>query len=754
MLSKTSTVITWLLIYIAITAFGYIVSSLTALSILSILLAQLILLCIALFIFTSRKLAQPAQEIGDEPTLVQSRSIEAIQDCIDIGLWQISSSQGTIVFSEASAKILNLSKDDLTISIHDFIMMVYKSDRKQAIKALRGGIENQYDINIEIRFSGNHSYLQWVVIKGRTYLDERNQQQIILGMIQDITNQVLINLVQREMKELLTDILEHQEATHTLIHICQAMNDIEPSIQCVFFLNSLTSDKPQILGANSLPSDLKSILKSTTIIDDNSELEQTYHKRHPLYIPDLYKLKAWSSVQQVETEERYKSFLGQAIFSNDHKVQGAICLYLKDDELPVKVLEQVLSVLYKIATVAIEDQLQTDTKEKIQQQLYHSQKMDSIGHLTGGIAHDFNNILGSIVGYNSLAIKVANKIEHDKLKGYVNEVGVAADRARELISQMMAFSRSEPTRPLTIDANIVIKEVLQLIRSMIPTSIEIIPTISKNCPKIQINPISLHQVLLNHLVNAKDAIIDEVGSIKINMFPVFDVNMDCISCHDHFNGSYVAIEITDDGCGIPSEVVRKVFDPFFTTKEIGRGTGMGLSVVHGILHDVGAHITVNSQPDKGTTFTIYFPEVVEDDDESLTESLVADRQANAGSGQHLIVVDDDIPLLLLFEEILRSNGYETSRFERAADALEAFKAEPNKYDLILTDQTMPNMTGDEMAKEMLNIKPELPIIVCTGFSNKLTPEMADEIGIKIMLKKPVDIHELLDHINALMKENN
>lgn len=680
----------------------------------------------------------------------QSELDNPLLDSLGIGLWEYDVEKDLIYISTTTQKIIAASSDEL--SWKEFLSMVYKEDQFATSRNLKQLANGGNSLDMEIRLNNPKPFHQWVNIQGNM-LNTDPQKPVIIGRIQDTSRKTLTRQIQQSMRELLTDVIDHHQANHTLLRLCQAVNDIEPAIHCVIVLNKESGREQELLHAHSLPASLKTILRSITLTDEHSELFYTYEKRRALMISDLYRLVSWRSVEQLDIKDSYHCFTGQSIYCNDNTLQGAVCLYLPDDSLGEESLIEVVNELNNLATMIIEQQLQRDTKEKIQQQLNHSQKMDSLGHLTGGIAHDFNNILGSIIGYNSLSKKVAKELSSDKLIEYLGEVGIAAERARDLISQMMVFSRSEPTKQIVIDGQMVIKEVLQLIRSMIPTSIDISANYSSHCPKIKINPISLHQVLLNHLINAKDAIPDENGTIQVNMFPAFRVSQTCQSCHERFKGNYVAIQISDDGHGIPSEVISKIFNPFFTTKDVGRGTGMGLSVVHGILHDVNAHITVKSQVNKGTKITLYFPEAdpEEASDSNITEPLIADSLENVGKGQHIMVIDDDVPLSLLFSEILESHGYEVSRYQYPQEALIKFKEDVDKFDLVITDQTMPRMTGDELALEILNINPDMPIIICTGYSEKITTPMIKKMGIRGILRKPVEIYTLLDAVDKSLK---
>ena len=698
---------------------------------------------IILLVFILRRLSKKHQSLK----LQTNQELNTTQQAAMIGSWDWNIKDKTIHFSETALNILGLDKNKPQLSDAEFYSLIYKADRQKHLDALKLSFKTGQSFKVELRCDLRRPSKRWLDSRGEIFFDENKQPYRMIGMHQDITQAVIQRQLQLAMKTILQNIIEHEKLEEILSKICCAVNEIEPSIQCVIYLSSENKDKLELHHCSSIPSELKHILNSITVKDESSELMQTLSQEDILFIEELNKLPTWQSANQVLNSLDISAYYGQPLFCNRQTTQGAICHYLQDKNIDSVVIHQIIDTASQVAAVAIDGQIQSDVRHKIQQQLYHSQKMDSIGHLTGGIAHDFNNILGSIVGYNSLARKIALKHEDEKLINFLSEVSIAAERARELISQMMIFSRSEPSKNISIDSRPVIKEVLQLVKSMIPSSITINYNFTKQLNNIKINPIALHQVVMNLLINAKDAIEDNVGTIDINIHQAYFKNNECISCHQTFAGDFICLEVTDTGHGIGSELLERIFDPFFTTKEIGRGSGMGLSVVHGILHEINGHIKVLTEISKGTSIKLYFPAVTEDEGDEDNDIFITESTSSIGNGEHIMVVDDDIPLSLLYEEILQSYGYEVSRFDNSQLALEAFSKTPSDYKLVVTDQTMPFLTGDEMSKQMLAIRPELPIIICTGFSEILNEQSAKEIGIKALLKKPVDMYELLDLIN-------
>ena len=382
---------------------------------------------------------------------------------------------------------------------------------------------------------------------------------------------------------------------------------------------------------------------------------------------------------------------------------------------------------------------------KLGEQLQQAQKMESIGHLTGGIAHDFNNILGCILGYTTLAIELGENPEKEKLEEYLKIVHSSGLRASDLISKMMAFSRSNPSNPhQVLNLTELLDEIITMLRPMLPSSIEIICNIESNVSEIVGNPEQIIQVVTNLCLNARDAIQDH-GCIQLQLSQVTLIDSICNSCHENIEGDFIEIIVTDNGVGIDDSNQKNIFDPFFTTKEVGKGTGMGLSMVHGIVHDNGGHILVNSTFGEGTTFFLLFPCLeVNKTENKLTEEKVVDVEFISNS-QHILIVDDEETIVNFLEELLINRGYQVTSFINSQDALDFFVEHKNEIDLVITDQTMPKITGTEMAQTMFEIKKDIPIILCSGNLSE-TKEISE---IKKYFLKPVDTQKLLQAINDI-----
>lgn len=388
--------------------------------------------------------------------------------------------------------------------------------------------------------------------------------------------------------------------------------------------------------------------------------------------------------------------------------------------------------------------------EEMREQLAQASKMESIGHLTAGIAHDFNNILGAMMGYTELSQHMIAAGKANNIHPYLDEIYTSGTRAKELIRQMLTFSRLSPDEaggkaPVTVLSTIV-KEVLSMLRSSTPSTIDLNYSIENDELRARILPVNLHQILLNLIVNARDA-LGEYGRIDITLSQQHYEHELCSSCKMPISGDYVQIKVQDSGSGIPGHILKKVFDPFFTTKGVGKGTGMGLSVVHGLVHAQKGHIFVQSSDNTGTTFSILLPiESAEGNPQVISDIISSTSNIK---GAKIMVVDDEPALTNMLKEFLTAHGAHIVAFTDPIKALQEFLQTGVNIDIVITDESMPGMSGMLLSEKLLKQKPGLPIILCTGYSERATPESAAKIGIAAFFNKPLNMKELLHKIQIL-----
>lgn len=370
-------------------------------------------------------------------------------------------------------------------------------------------------------------------------------------------------------------------------------------------------------------------------------------------------------------------------------------------------------------------------RRKLESQLQQAQKMESIGTLAAGIAHDFNNILSPIYGYLELALLKLK--DHEEVSGYLREAHRAATRARDLVKQILTFSRQDTEKQSPVEVHVIIKEALKLLRATIPSTIEIKQHIDPNCGYVLANPTQIHQVLMNLCTNAYHAMREKGGVLGVSLTPQEMTASDIMKNIHLKPGPYLLLEVSDTGYGMDRMTMARIFEPYFTTKAQGEGTGMGLSVVHGIVKSHGGDITVYSEPGKGATFHVYLPVI-----ERATVQTVDVSITPPPSGtERILLVDDEESVAMVEQDLLITLGYRVNAFTSSEKALEHFRQDPAAYDLVITDMTMPKLTGDKLSQELLAIRPDLPIILCTGFSELINRESALKLGIRQFVTKPI-----------------
>jgi len=373
-----------------------------------------------------------------------------------------------------------------------------------------------------------------------------------------------------------------------------------------------------------------------------------------------------------------------------------------------------------------------ESRKRLEIQLRQAQKMESIGTLAGGIAHDFNNILSLIFGYTEIAKK--RLASDSSVQPSLTNVLNAAERAKELVRQILTFSRQTEQERKPLQISVVLKESIKLLRASIPTTIQIKHDIDNNAGNILGDPTQINQTVMNLCTNAFHAMKEKGGLLTISLKPVEISQYDkkANSFEITAPGHYVVLEISDTGCGMDNKTIERIFEPYFTTKEKGEGTGLGLAIVHGIVQSSKGHISVYSEPGKGTTFKIYLPGI---ESEIITHEVIPDK-ALPGGNERILFVDDEEFIVGLTKTILEDLGYKVTCFIESQKALEEFTANPDNFDVVISDMTMPELTGKELFERVRAVRSDIPFIICTGFSELINREEAINMGINEYISKP------------------
>jgi len=382
-------------------------------------------------------------------------------------------------------------------------------------------------------------------------------------------------------------------------------------------------------------------------------------------------------------------------------------------------------------------------KERLELQLRKSQKMEAMGTLAGGIAHDFNNILGAILGFGELAQK--NAVEGGLVRRYIDNVMQAGERAKALVERILAFSRSGMGRRVPFHIQSAVEEALDLLQASVPTRIRLVRQLEAGDARVIGDATGVHQIVMNLCTNAMQA-IEGSGTITIGLEREKVERSRQLQSGTLGVGDYVRLSVADTGSGIDPHVLDLVFDPFFTTKPVGEGTGLGLSLVHGIVTELGGAIDVTTKPGAGACFRVYLPY----SGEIERRPAPAARELERGNGETVLLVDDEPALVSLNEELLAELGYEPVGFTSSLDALRAFRAQPDRFDVVFTDETMPDMVGTEFARAVMDLRADIPVVLMSGYSGPKLARRAEEVGIREVLKKPLRLEDVAGALAAIL----
>ena len=387
-----------------------------------------------------------------------------------------------------------------------------------------------------------------------------------------------------------------------------------------------------------------------------------------------------------------------------------------------------------------------EEKSRLEDQLQQAQKMEAVGTLAGGIAHDFNNILSVIIGYTELILMNGNV--DSEVKQNLKEIFNASKHARDMVKQILAFSRQSKHERKPIQVRHIVKEALKMLRASLPATIKIQQKIEKNTGVIEADPAQFHQVLMNLCTNAAHAMHEKDGVLEISLSNIdWDQNADA-QPPELQPGPYLKLSVSDTGDGIHPETRDQIFEPYFTTKEKGEGTGLGLAVVQGIIKSHNGAVTVESEVGQGSTFHLYLP--------LIQGNVKTDEAASAPlpmGQERILLVDDEQPLVEIGKQMLERLGYTVAARTSSVEALALFKAQPDRFDLVITDIVMPNMTGETLAEKLMAIRADIPVILCTGYSEKFTRKHASAMGVQSFLMKPLLMQDLANTVRQALAAN-
>jgi PAS domain S-box-containing protein len=657
-----------------------------------------------------------------------------------------------------SARILNINNEKIILSITRDITRLEKSkeDLQQSRDQLRLIADNMVDVISQTDANGNLIYASPSLERVFGYSPKNILGKSTLDWVHpDDRDRVFIQAIEAEKKRCSSVLLEYQWQ-HARGHYLWVESATRP----------LYDERGNLMGAIFATRDItdkkayeKQLTRFATVIEQaNEEVLITDIDGIIQYInPSLEKNTGYGEKELIGKkpsilksgihdsrfyENLWTTILAKKIWKgiiHNQRKNGDIIIH--DVRItPILDSRQNLSAFVSIRR-DITDQM------KIEQQLRQSQKMEAIGTLAGGIAHDFNNILSGILGYADLATN--NLGNPARAKKHIEQIIFGGRRAADLIDQILTFSRRGEHKKSSIKLNLVVKEAIRFLRSSIPSNIEIIEKISTQSTAIA-DPTQIHQIIMNLCTNASQSMQQTGGKLSIRLEEMEISQSSNIPDIGAKAGRYIRLEISDTGSGMDAETLSRMFEPYFTTKKTGEGTGLGLSVVLGIVQEHKGYLKAYSEIEKGTTFHVYFPISTHHTD--LHQQDIQTEELKRGT-ERIMVVDDDSSVRSSTQQILQDFGYKTSAFSDGKQAFEAFKKQPDQFDLIITDRTMPRMTGDELSKKIYKIRSKMPMIICSGYGqDPFADETAKENTPKY-LQKPVDSKALLFWIRTLLDKN-
>ncbi len=459
-------------------------------------------------------------------------------------------------------------------------------------------------------------------------------------------------------------------------------------------------------------------------------------------------LSVWDLISPEEHEPLEKTLKKWPLEYETKPTKSGVYTGVRKDGTIIRIAINATIIEYD-GTLLMQGIVNDVTKEEgLEERLRQAQKMEAIGTLAGGISHDFNNILSAIIGYSELA---NFKLHGDNpAEESINEILKASYRAKDLVAQILAFSRKDENELKPVCVKSIIKEVLKLIKASLPSTIEIKQNLRQDIGVIMGDPTRIHQIMMNLCTNSAHAMSEEGGVLEVSLYGIyFDENV-TVPHPDIKPGRHVVISVRDTGHGIPPDIINRIFDPYYTTKEKGVGTGMGLAVVHGIVKNCKGAINVYSEPGKGTTFKIYLPEV---EKQQIPELSSGEHNIPLGN-EKILFIDDEETLAALGKNILETLGYRVTMISSSREAFKLFNSDPEYFDLVITDMTMPGLTGTKLTKNIRDVRPETPVILCTGYNENINEEKSKKMGINAFIMKPLTMLDLAMTVRDVLDRRN
>ncbi len=656
------------------------------------------------------------KEIGE-----RTRAEEALQfseqrlsmalDAAQEGIWELFPQNGTTYFSPTWFTMLGYAQDEFPHNYEAWVNLLHPDDRLSTEEFIQSFIATRGDsFNIEFRMRAKDGQYRWIQGRGKTFKrDNDGNITHMTGLHLDITERKeWVNMIEASERRY-RELFDEAPVMYVIIEDRNGEAWIRDANNT--FISTLGYTREEVLN--------------TPLSKYYASLPHTaFHRKHN-YIQITEQQALPEELELVTREKQSVHSLLHALpeIAEDGSITGVRAMFL--DITAKKEAEE--------------------EKNKLEAALYQAQKMEAIGTLAGGIAHDFNNILAAIIGYCELILLDCPK--DTPLCNKVRQVLLAGLRAKDLVQQILTFSRRNERKLEPLNISPLIHEALKLLRSTLPTSIQITTDMSEKCSGITADPTQIHQIIMNLCTNSAQAMPDG-GKIHIKLDEVLLDTNDARLLPNQQPGKYIHLQIKDTGKGIAKENIHNIFTPYFTTKDKGKGTGLGLAVVHGIVQSYRGNIIVHSASGQGTSFEILIPAT-----HQQAQPLPIAGEAVSGGKEHILFVDDEPMLVDIGRQLLTSLGYQVTATTSSIEALSLFRQNPANYDMLISDITMPGMSGDKLADKCMEVRKDVPVLLLTGFSEKLKAKSAEDLGVAGLIFKPVEksrlaatIHDIFNNL--------
>lgn len=651
------------------------------------------------------------RRLADERERANQQWLALTLDAAELGMWDWDARTDKLVWSERCASILGYRLDEMPSDAQGWMDTQHPDDRADGWQTFKAHLKGEVQqLKLELRCRAKDGRWVWLLVNGRiTERDARGRALRAVGTHQDISLLKNAEFALRESEARLRTVVEN-----TPVGIFLVASD-----GAVIYCN------PVILALRG----------DANVVTGQGEFEWL-HLVHP--------------EDRDFVVQRWQDFLAQA--DSLYDLEWRACLpdgrvrRIRVRAAPIREGQRVLGFAGTMEDVS-EQRAAEQRQRALEAQLQQTQKLEAIGRLTGGVAHDFNNSLATILGFASLAR--GRPSEDAKLDNYLETIVQAAEHSRDLVRKMLDFSRSVPLDEVEALAPVPrVQDAARMLQSVIPATVRVVTSFEPGLPAVRIDATDLNQLLFNLVLNARDAIDEhgEHGQIRISMMAPRHATGTCSACHCTLEGEFVELAVSDTGGGIASDSLPRIFDPFFSTKAVGKGTCMGLSVLHGIVHRASGHILVDSKPGSGTVMRVMLRA-------GTVSTTVVDSAASTASANlaplcserkaRLLIVDDELSLVQFLREWLEGEGFAVEAFTDPLAARAWAHGVQAQFDALITDQTMPGMTGLELARDLRELHPALPVIVCTGLADRVSAAQASALGVTHLFTKPMPMAELL-----------